>query len=252
MPDASALCNSVLKDFINLSLRRGVSPSTVNFDIRHLNAFFNWLSAEGHTSTRFRMKEIKSTKAIRKPLTREHIKRIIEWEPDDFCGKRLHALLCLLIDTGVRIDEARTLKRSNVDFDEGMVLVRGKGSKERYVPIGKKVSTILKEFARTHKSDIFFPTSTGNQLEYHNMRRDLHLLFERLGIKEVDGSYHLFRHGFARNYVRRGGDLFTLKKAMGHCELRTTLGYVELSTDDLKRMHKKTSMLDHIYEEEVD
>ena len=74
---------------------------------------------------------------------------------------RIHALLCLLIDTGVRVSEALSLRREKIDFDNLILTVRGKGDKERLVPMSLELRTFLWKLSRQHKHDLLFPSRDG-------------------------------------------------------------------------------------------
>jgi integrase/recombinase XerD len=178
-----------------------------------------------------------------KTFSEAQIKAIVRFKPKSASETRLHALLCLAIDTGVRINEALTLKRGKVDFDNLLVTVVGKGNKERIVPISLECRRILFRLLQTHKFDLVFCTKQGRPLLYDNTRRDFHRLMERLGITGFDGSFHAFRRFFARNYVRNGGNVFYLQRMLGHTTLTMSKKYVDVDTQDLQVTHLRTSIL---------
>ena len=125
---------------------------------------------------------------------------------------RLYALVCLLIDTGARIDEVLTALVSNTDLDNLVVKVRGKGNKRTALPISVEMRKILWVYLLNiglrFLLTICFPTRDGNKLEYHNTLRDIKELCGRLGIEGVRLSPHGFRHSFQSNYMRRGGEIY--------------------------------------------
>jgi integrase/recombinase XerD len=155
----------------------------------------------------------------------------------------LYALIVFIIDTGCRIDECLSLKRSGVDIDNFLVTVRGKGNKERIIPISRECRRVLYRFIDKHNFDLVFPTRQGAKYSYRNSVRDFKDLCKELGITDVRTSWHTLRHGFAINHVRQGGDVFSLQRMMGHSSLDVTKRYVNLTEDDLKLVHKKTSIL---------
>jgi integrase/recombinase XerD len=105
---------------------------------------------------------------------------------------------------------------------------------------------VLFRYAQKHAFEVFFPTRHGGRLEYHNVLGEFKDLAKKLGINGVRVSFHTLRHSFAVNYVRNGGNLFYLQKALGHETLQMTRRYTELNGDDLKLMHAKTSLLDRL------
>ena len=139
-------------------------------------------------------------------------------------------MVCLLIDTGARIDEVLTALVSNIDLDQLFVKVRGKWDKERLLPISVEMRKSLWVYLSWHRfkvpSDYLFPTRDGNRLEYHNTLRDIKELCGRLGIEGVRLSPHGFRHFFSCNYMRRGGEIYRLSRLLEHTSVKTTEIYL--------------------------
>jgi integrase/recombinase XerD len=151
-----------------------------------------------------------------------------------------------MMDTGVRIQQALTLKRRKVDFDNCLITVKGKGNKERTIPFSVELRKRLRKFTSQHSFELVFCTKPGTKLLYDRMRRDFQKLMTKLGIKGFDSSFHCFRRTIARNYVRSGGNLFYLQKSLGHTTLTMSRRYVELETEDLQEMHTRTSLLNKL------
>jgi integrase/recombinase XerD len=226
------------------SLReQGKSASCCNAYIRGINSFLTWLFENGHLEEKLRVKSLKAETRVMRTFADSQIRAIVAFKPTTFTEARLYTLLCLVIDTGIRINEALTLTRDRVDFDNLLVTVLGKGNKERVVPISLECRRILFRFLQTHKFDLVFCTRQGGPLLYDNTRRDFNRLMERLGITGFDGSFHAFRRFFARNYVRHGGNVFYLQRMLGHTTLTMSKKYVEVDTEDLQITHLKTSIL---------
>jgi integrase/recombinase XerD len=236
----------VLNQFVIKMRERGLSAVSCNVYICRVNSFLSWLHENGHTSERFKIKDLKVEKKVLQTFDERQIKKIIGWKPSGFYKWRLYALLCLIIDTGIRIEEALTLTRSKVDFGNLLFTVQGKGNKERIVPMSVELRKVLFRYAQKHTFEMFFPTRHGGRLEYHNVLGEFKDLAQRLGINGVRVSFHTLRHSFAVNYVRNGGNLFYLQKALGHETLQMTRRYTELNGEDLKLMHAKTSLLDRL------
>jgi integrase/recombinase XerD len=237
------LDKALLKEFV-IGLRElELSPTTCNITIRELNTFLKWLFDNEFTPTQLKMQQLKVEKKVKQDFTDEEIKRFINWKPSTWFQNRLYALIMTLVDSGIRIDEALTLKRSDVDFYDMTIKVKGKGNKERIVPFSLELRKVLWKFAKTHPHDLMFSTQQGHKLSYHNMLRELKELAADLRITNEDVGFHQFRYGFALNYIRQGGDAFRLQRVMGHATIATTQGYVRLLTSDLKEAHIQTSRL---------
>lgn len=242
----SDLNKTNLIDLIATMREQGVSDSCADARIRGINPFLTWLYENEYTREHFKIKRIKLQKRIMKTFTDSQIKAIIGYKPKDFYEKRLQTILMLLMDCGIRINEALTLTRSQIDFDNLLITVIGKGDKERVIPFSFELRKALFKFLRSHKFDLAFPNRNGNKLLYDNVRRDFNNLIDKLGIEGFDGSFHAFRRCFARNFVRNGGNLFYLQKLLGHTTLKMSREYVELETEDLQKEQHRTSLLNRL------
>src|SRR5262249_18363686 len=140
---------------------------------------------------------------------------IVSFKPNSFGERRLHTIILVALDTGLRIEECLTLTRSKVDFDNLVLTVKGKVNKARIVPFSQELRKVLYRWCRHHESELVFSTRHGGKVSYHNLNRDYRKLCEKLKI-EKEGSFHRLRHTFALQYVRNGGGLFHLQKQLGH------------------------------------
>jgi integrase/recombinase XerD len=244
--DDSDLTKNHLTRFVLGMREKAMKPETCNVYIRGMNSYLSWLFENEYTSEHLKIKQLKTEQKVMKTFTDQQLKAIFLFKPKTFTEKRLHALLCLVMDTGVRISEALDLRRDKVDFDNLLLTVRGKGNKERPVPMSLELRKVLWKFSQQHKFDLMFPSRDGGRLLYDNTRRDFRKLCVKLKLEGFDGSFHAFRRKFTRSYVKNGGNLFYLMKALGHTTLTMSKKYVEVETDDLKDMHHRTSLLSHI------
>lgn len=240
------LSKAGVQQFVIGMKEAGISTGACNAYIRGINSFLSWLHENEHTTDHLKIKYLKDEQRVLKTFSDSDIKRIVSFKPTTFYEFRMHALLCLLCDTGIRIDEAVTLTRSKIDFDNLLITVLGKGNKERVIPISYELRKILYKFLQKHKFDTVFPNRHGGRLLYDNLRRDFNDLLKKLGIEKTEGSFHAFRRYFAKNYVKQGGNLFYLQKTLGHTTLRMTQKYVEVETEALKEAHLKTSALSRL------
>lgn len=222
----------------------GASPVSVNTYLRALNAFFRWANAEGHLGELLRVTKLKEEQKVIATLAPEQIRRLIDFKPHKDGEKRLHTLACLLLDTGLRIDEALSLRSEDVDLDNFLLRVHGKGGKDRVVPISYEMRKLMWRWLKTHDGDrLVFPTRNGTKFDYQNILGNFKLWGTRLHITGVRFSFHTLRHTFAVNYIRNGGDVFRLQRILGHSSLEMTRRYVNLQTSDLQAVHSRLSLL---------
>lgn len=230
----------------------GLNTTTCNISIRAFNAFLTWLKNKGVVGN-IRLHKLPEEKRKLRVFPDEDIRKILTFKPKTKNERRIHAIICTIVDTGLRITECLTIEKDRVDFNNLLITVYGKGKKERIVPMSVELRKILYTYLTKHRftkfeTKYFFCTSNGTRMSYRNAYRDLEHVFNKVGIdkKNIDGFFHSFRRGFARNYVRSGGNLFYLQHAMGHSTLEMTKKYVEIETEELKQAHLHTSIISRL------
>lgn len=233
------------KEFV-LGLREnGMCPSGCNVKIRSINSFLSWCHKEGHCEE-LKIKQLKTGNIVIKTFSDNQLSAFLKFKPKTKYEWRLHTIVCLLIDTGARIDEVLSL--DNLDLDNLLIQIMGKGSKERIVPISVEMRKILFLYTTRHKfkcySKYVFPTKNGTKLSYHNFLRDFKAHCRRLGVKDVRTSFHNFRHYFAQNYLRQGGDIYRLSRILGHSSLAVTSVYLKsMGIEVIREAHQQFSPL---------
>lgn len=208
--EAPALTKSALQQFVVSLRQRDVKPVSCNTYIKALNAFCLWAHTEGYLEACVQLGPLNVEKRILQTLTDEQMQALLSSKPKRFDQWRLHALVCLLLDTGLRIDEALTLRRVDIDFDNLLVTVFGKGRKERRIPFSLELRKVLFRHDRVRakqcpRSELMFPSRGGTSWDQRNSLRGLHLLQEELRLPRF--GWHRLRHTFATNYLRQGGDI---------------------------------------------
>lgn len=161
-------------------------------------------------------------------------------------GSRDQACLELMYAAGLRASEAAGLKLSNLSFEEGVLRVYGKGSKERFVPVGRKALQSLKRYiggarARWLKGraeDALFVTRAGKKMSRVTIWQILKNNAKEAGIrKEV--YPHILRHSFATHLLENGADLRVVQELLGHADISTTQIYTHMDKSRLKGIHQK-------------
>jgi site-specific recombinase XerD len=235
-------------NFVRGLLETGVSPGYINSLGGCINAFLTWYGAQGE-APKLKMKRVKEPKKHRQTFTESQIKQMINYKASTKSLQRLQVIIEFLLETGCRISEAVSLRVDGVDFDAPQVLVTGKGRKDRIIPMSVELRKSLFKWMKNipEDSEYVFPGRSGQQLQPKNLRADLQDLCDRLKIpyEVVDGSFHSFRRGFARNYIKaHPGATFQLKSLMGHSNLATTERYVgEIPAEQTAESVQRSSML---------
>jgi integrase/recombinase XerD len=219
---------------------RGLKATGCNSVIRALNAYLKW------SGSPLKIPKLKEPLLVLPVFTAQQITRLVGDRPKSKPQKRLHLLTLFLLDTGCRISEALGLRVREIDFDNMLVTLDGKGRKQRVVPFSFELRKAMFRYITDNKRTVdapLFANRTGTKLEIRNVRRDVKLLCKRLGFDPPVRTLHAFRHTFAMNYIRKGGSVFHLQKVLGHSSLEMTRRYANLQTEDLQAMHERVSLL---------
>lgn len=238
------LSKTSLQNAVMAFRERGMGVGGINAYIRGINTFLRWLHEE-HNFDNLCLKQLKGNQPMLRSLTDDELKLIIRFKPTTATEKRLHALLLLMTECGLRVNECLTLPKSKIDFENLLLTVLGKGSKERIVPFSFQLRKVLFKYSATHNFELLFCTRDGLKMRYDNLLRDFNSLMKKLKINP-DGAFHGFRRTFATNYIRNGGNPLVLQRLLGHNSLQQTATYVKLVTEDLQKEQHRTSLLNRI------
>ena len=192
-----------------------------------------------------RIEAPKIAPGLPKLLTEEDVDKLLE-APDtnDALGFRDRTMLELLYASGLRVSELVTLELSQVNLQQGIVRVTGKGGKERLVPLGEEALNWLERFIRHDRVDInngrpvdaIFPTRRGGPMT----RQAFWQLIKRYAVKANINkplSPHTLRHAFATHLINHGADLRVVQLLLGHSNLSTTQIYTHVARERLKSLH---------------
>lgn len=163
-------------------------------------------------------------------------------------GKRDRAILETFYATGLRVSELVGLDIKDIDFDEEFIKVKGKGDKERIIPLGTKAKEALILYINRgrgyldksdKKGNALFLNRFGNRLSVRGVRNILNKYVEKLAINQKI-SPHTLRHSFATHLLNAGADLRSVQEFLGHVNLSTTQIYTHLTRENIKSIHKNT------------
>lgn len=240
-----------LKDAVIRMRSKGLKATGCNSVIQAINSYAHWVHAgsDSKCSSGCRHPKIAHLKVpdyVLPTFTDKQVKLITGWKPKGKFQRRLHLILLFLLDTGCRITEALKVRVSDLDLENLLVTLDGKGRKQRVVPFSfelrKALFRYIRDFGRKVDA-LLFATESETRLGRRNVLRDVKTLCQRLGFTAPARTLHAFRHTFAVNYLRRGGSVFHLQKVLGHSTLEMTRRYANLLTEDLQAVHERVSLL---------
>jgi integrase/recombinase XerD len=239
-----------LVDVLRSLREAGASSSTVARKLSALRMFFRFLVAEGlrpDEPTRL-LESPRPWRALPRYLTEAEIEALLA-APDPAAprGLRDRAMLEVLYATGLRVSELVGLRHEDLNLDAAFVQVRGKGDRERLVPLGDAATEAVRRFRNEGRaallggrgSDVLFPTSRGRPLSRQAFWKNLRRLAVVAGIA-TPFSPHTLRHSFATHLLEHGADLRTVQSLLGHANITTTQIYTHVSRERLRRIYRAT------------
>ncbi len=241
-----------IRGFISDQMMGGRSKATVARRLATLRSFFGYLYQEGQV-------KINYAKLVPSPKAAKHLPNFLSVDdafdlvqtPEGIglLPVRDRALLELLYSSGLRVSEAAGLNIEDVNLREGLVKARGKGKKERIVPIGSKALDAIKSYLiermlfKKKKSvpdsdSAFFLNKNGGRLTDRQIRRIVVKSARAIGINGQIGP-HTLRHTFATHLLVGGADLRAIQELLGHSSLSTTQKYTHLDIGHLIDVYDK-------------
>jgi integrase/recombinase XerC len=226
------------------------SAATMARKIATLRSFYKWSNRRGFTKTNpmTAIRTPRQAKRLPKAITVEQIEKLLATPSDkDVLGLRDRAMLETLYSTGIRVSELVGLNAEDLDEPGESLRVRGKGKKERMVPLGTHAMGAVKKYVEMVQTDVrcaswwasggqnrpLFVNKHGKRLSSRSVRRKLDKYLISAGM-DPDISPHTLRHSFATHLLENGADLRSVQELLGHQSLSTTQIYTHLTTQRLQ------------------
>jgi len=237
-----------LVDFIHLQSRSGLSARSLARSVSSLKSFYRFLVLDGIVSKNptVNLTSPKIWMTLPKFLTVQEVERLIKQPSGDSpVDIRDKAILELLYASGLRVSELAALTLKDINWEEGFLICRGKGGKERIVPIGGSALRELRSYLGRSRqkylkkeSDVLFLSSRGQGFSRQGVWKMLkkRSLLAGLGHKI---SPHMLRHSFATHLLERGADLRSVQLMLGHSQITTTQIYTHVSRKHLRNVYEK-------------
>jgi len=235
-----------LRKYLAVLKEKNLGNRTVGRRLSSLRSFFKFLTRESFIKTNpmLMLSSPKLDKHLPSFMTEEEVKRLIDSafakDKDDLLGLRDRAILEAFYSSGLRISELVGLNREDIDFISGIVKVKGKGKKERIVPIGDTALLAIRKYLEKRKKqdEAIFLNNNGRRITSRGVHFVLVKYLKSSGARP-GVSAHTFRHSFATHLLNRGADLRTVQELLGHANLSTTQIYTHLTTEKLKSVYDK-------------
>ena len=236
-----------LLQFIAGRVEGGAKPRSTARQLSSFRRFFRYIMREG-------MRDSDPTADIEMPrigrslpqtLSEDEVDSLLNApNTDEPLGHRDRAMLELLYATGLRVSELINITQSQINFNQGVLRIVGKGDRERLIPLGDESQRWLRDFIDgprmeillERQTDYLFPTRRGDRMTRQAFWHIIKRYAEKAGIRRKM-SPHSLRHAFATHLLNRGADLRVVQLLLGHSDLSTTQIYTHVARERLKDLH---------------
>jgi len=247
----SQVTSSDIRNFLLWLEEEGHNIGGQHIAYRILKTFFRWYDLEAEPENwRNPITKVKAPRLVEEPLEPveiEDVRSMLDTCDMTFLGKRNRAIFLFLLDTGVRARELLSIDLDDVNLITGNILLRrGKGGKPRLVFIGKETKKAVRAYLRDRldtREALWVTDNQDKRLAYGGLRALLERHAKMAGIDAP--TAHDFRHAFALTMLRKGTDLVTLARLMGHTSLKVLQRYLKQLPDDLQAAHQKAGPVDN-------
>ncbi|MCK5001782.1 MAG: tyrosine recombinase XerC [Gammaproteobacteria bacterium] len=237
---------ALVRRFVSAQHRKGLSGRSLQRRLSAVRSLFNYLCrhhglannpADGVPAP-------KSPKRLPETLGVDQLNNLLTTSDDDPLARRDHAMLELLYGCGLRLSELTGLNLADVDWQQQILSVTGKGNKQRRIPFGEKAAAALKLWmkARTmllkQEEEALFLSKMGRRISNRSVQMRLKHWALKKGL-DSNAYPHMFRHSFASHILESSGDLRAVQELLGHANLSTTQIYTHLDFQHLAGVYDK-------------
>jgi len=238
-----------IRAFLLFLKKKGLSSKTLARNLVSIRVFLRFLTEESILSANpaEEIESPKTDKTLPEILSLEEVETLLE-QPDPQIpqGMRDRAMLEMLYATGMRVSELTQLQVNHVHLEAGYVLVYGKGSKERIVPIGNEAMKWARRYMeetrerllKKRESPFLFVNRSGKPMSRQYFWKSIKAYGRRAGIRKRI-TPHLLRHSFASHLLEGGADLRSVQLMLGHVDISTTQIYTHVTGERLKKIHQR-------------
>lgn len=248
IPSVGEVNHAFVRAYISDMQRRGCSRSTVARRLSSLRSFFRYLRRRG-------VVESDPTALVSSPKMQKKLPEFLELteieallsviDTSKIIGLRDVAIIELLYSTGMRIGELLALDIDDIDIENSVVKVKGKGKRERIIPIGNPAMIALKNYllvrdkisTKTQSNAVFLNERRMRISDSTTIKRRIKKYASLANIRK-NITPHTFRHTFATHMLNAGADLRSVQELLGHAKLSTTQIYTHVTADRLRKVYE--------------
>ena len=258
LTDVEAIKAAHIKQYVAYLISKDLTPSYINGILKCLRAFFKYVKNEGYIAQNpaDRVSWQKEGKVLILAFTDQEVQAMLEvYNFETYLSARNKLILAMAFDTGARNTEMCEI--TNQDIRDNVILIHGKGNKERHVPLTPYLKKMLMKYSRIKERYFYdkniqyanlFLSRTGKPMTKEAMERVFKIAGEEASIrKEIRCSPHTARHYYAQANLRNGLDVYSLSRLLGHENINITKRYLQsIQDENIVDMAVKTSPLRNV------
>jgi integrase/recombinase XerC len=237
-----------IRGFLARLAEQNYSPATMARKIATLRSFHKWMEKRSLTATNpmTLIRTPKQARRLPKAITVDEVERLLSAPDDnDLLGSRDRAILETLYSTGIRVSEVVAINRGDLNEANECIVIRGKGRRERMVPLGAHALKSLRHYLdmldaemraaglASNPDSALFVNKHGSRLSSRSVRRKVAKYLVKVGL-DPDISPHTIRHSFATHLLSNGADLRAVQELLGHQSLSSTQVYTHLAQQKMR------------------
>ncbi len=239
----------LVRKFLAHLATQNYSAATTARKIATLRSFHKWMEKRGIAATNpmTLIRTPRQPRRLPKAITVDQIERLLNAPTaGDLLGTRDRAILETLYSTGIRVSEVVAINRGEVDLDGHLLKVKGKGRRERAVPVGRHAVEKIREYLERVRTEgvqmepgsPLFVNKLGSRLSSRSVRRKVSKYLKTAGL-DPDISPHTIRHSFATHLLDNGADLRAVQELLGHQSVSSTQVYTHLTTARMREAYDR-------------
>jgi len=247
VPSPSGVTSPLLRDFVMHLKDLGLEATSIRRHVSAVKSYFKFLVGEGHIvrDPSERLASPRRWRTLPAVLSVEEIERLLQASGEDALAFRDRAILEFGYATGARVSEIARVEMKDILYDEGLVRLFGKGSKERLVPVGRRALGAVALYARETRTSLdrgksggrLFLNARGTSISRVGIWGIIRRCALAAGITRRV-TPHTLRHTFATHLLEGGADLRAVQEMLGHADLSTTQLYTRVDREYLRTVHR--------------
>lgn len=242
---ANELIEADIRGWVSQQHRSGLAGSSIQRSLSAVRSFYNYLSREsGHLrNPAAAVQAPRNPRKLPKTLDTDQVNRYLKFDSDSSVAIRDSAMAELFYSSGLRLAELAAVNVEDVDGQQNLISVTGKGNKTRTLPIGRVALEAIRAWLKVRPTDSaderktpLFTSSRGGRISVRNIQARLRLQGRKSGMQQ-DVHPHMLRHSFASHMLESSGDLRAVQELLGHANISTTQIYTHLDFQHLAKVY---------------